>query len=296
MPYTYLVPRDTAQIAATYADKCLNLGLLLDRFTPLEAIRNDDILNQRGKAIGKVRTDWLKDQVARLTSQSLYACIGPETTRWLALTAGAKPFEMKLRSRMVVGLGAKGPIEFGITLHPVTGLPYIPGSALKGLCRSYALLTIAGLDSVRTPIEEDALAQLDRELIETTRYENIDSALQYKLVFGSQKEAGGCTFYNAVLYRVLPILFKVDVMTPHFVKYYTSGGNQPPDDADNPNPVTYLTIAEGTTFAFAVGRRRGFRGKSATVEQARSWLKAALQEMGIGAKTAQGYGVFEPVD
>jgi CRISPR-associated protein Cmr6 len=93
------------------------------------------------------------------------------------------------------------------------------------------------------------------------------------------------------------MLFEVDVMTPHFVKYYNSAnaGKQiePPSDNDSPNPINFLTVAAGTEFAFAVGVRRGF--DKSLAEQAAKWLKTALYEMGIGAKTAAGYGVFERV-
>lgn len=296
MPYQYLVPRDTQGILQRAETDCMNLGLVLDRYIPWEAIRNDDIRNHN-RVIGKVRTEWLKKTLERFTGPELKELLGAALNRWLALTANAFQFEMRSQSRVVVGLGDKGPLEFGITLHPITGLPHIPGSALKGLCRSYALLTIAAHDRVQVAVETEALKRLDEALIAGQYDARVSEAIHYRQAFGSQENAGQCIFYDAIVSNVrlnAPIV-TLDVMTPHFVKYYTNGGRQAPDDSDQPNPVNYLTVTEGTSFAFAVGARTGFVDNG-TTQQAAKWLWQALQEMGIGAKTAQGYGVFVPTE
>ncbi len=51
--------------------------------------------------------------------------------------------EMVAASPIIVGLAAETPIETAITLHYPYGVPIIPGSALKGLARSYARLVIS---------------------------------------------------------------------------------------------------------------------------------------------------------
>lgn len=45
--------------------------------------------------------------------------------------------------RLVLGLGLPSPFETGIALHHVYGVPVIPGSALKGLARDWAVRHIA---------------------------------------------------------------------------------------------------------------------------------------------------------
>ncbi len=293
MAYEYLVPSDTQRLLQAKADQCLNLGLTLARYIPHEAIRNDNVI---GKKNAKVRSEWLAQTLKRFTGSALEDLIVANLTRWMALTNNASRFEMRARGRIIVGLGGKGPLEFGITLHPVTGLPYIPGSALKGLCRSYALLTLAAHAEINVIIESEALKQLD-ELLIAGNYDHLPEALHYRLAFGSQENAGGCVFYDAVLKYLDPrnSIFTLDVMTPHFVKYYTNGGGKAPDDGDNPNPVSYVTVTEGVSFVFAIGQRGGFIDTEDTVKQTRRWLRKALQELGVGAKTAQGYGVFAPV-
>lgn len=107
--------------------------------------------------------------------------------------------------------------------------------------------------------------------------------------------AGVCQFFDGVLAEFhSETLFTLDVMTPHFAKYYRDSVKSAPDDADNPNPVSYMTVSAGNVFAFAIGLRHvaNHEGNHATLKQARKWLRAALQEMGVGSKTGSGYGYF----
>jgi len=301
-PVHYCVPTDTAKALGTdYPLDCDNFGLLLARFVPHEAIRSeknvDVIRDHKGKEIDTIRGDWLR-KVCKLTptpaqlehQKALLA-------RWQAQTKGASHFRMVARGRLIVGLGGKGALEIGITLHHTTGLPYIPGSALKGLARSYALLTLAEKHNVAL----DDVEAFDKRLIAGHLDSKEESAPLYREAFGHTVEqkhdigdsaAGAVIFYDGVL-SVIPNanpLFTVDVMTPHFSEYYRSSGGKAPHDADGPIPVNYITVAVDVAFDFAVGLRRG--GSDEARRQARKWLRAGLQEMGVGAKTAAGYGVF----
>jgi CRISPR-associated protein Cmr6 len=84
-------------------------------------------------------------------------------------------------------------------------------------------------------------------------------------------------------------------MTPHFRQYYESSGQKPPHDADDPKPITYIAVNTGITFSFAVGIRHQADTDETMRDRASRLVQEALQEMGIGAKTASGYGVFAPV-
>lgn len=294
--YTYLVPADTGRVLRHYADDCLNPGLILARYLPYEAIRNDSIFNDRGRAVDKVRTDWLLKLLPRFTGAALADVIIASFDRWAALTINASRFEMRTQGRLIIGLGGKGPLEFGITLHHLTGLPYIPGSALKGVCRSYALLSLAA--EFKIPVETEALKKLDEALVAGDYDNHIVEAVYYRKAFGTQEDAGECVFYDAVISNMEPEapLFVLDVMTPHFVDYYTSNAGKAPHDGGDPRPVNYVTVSEKVTFAFAVGQRAIVRDfDPEMIKMVRRWLRAALQELGVGAKTAAGYGVFEPV-
>jgi len=53
-------------------------------------------------------------------------------------------FDVSLDWRIVIGLGGESVLETDITLHHLYGIPFIPGSALKGLTRAYVTGEIEG--------------------------------------------------------------------------------------------------------------------------------------------------------
>lgn len=293
MSYTYLVPKDAKKLIHQHAAKCQNFGLRLGRYAPQQVIEPTDRLDDRGRVIGKERSFWLRDLCKDFKPDE--ALIKSTYQRWLAMTEGGARFSAGLQGRLVVGLGSKGALEFGITLHRVTGLPYIPGSALKGLTRNYLLIMLA--EQSGTSLTLDKLDELLSEADPNKVFEALPKLDRiyitlYREMFGLQGEAGACVFHDAVLVEAPRWqLFTVDVMTPHFVKYYRESGKQAPDDGDSPTPVSYITVSEGTRFAFAIGKRR--TTDKLHLADARHMLREALNMLGVGAKTASGYGVFE---
>lgn len=288
----YLTPNDTAALLANNVNKCHNLALILGRYVPQEIINNDDVPNERNV---KYRNRWMPEVVGRFNQAAVGATVSAYHARWqkMAESASASVWQMPLLTRLIVGLGGKGALEIGITLDKVTGLPYIPGSALKGLCRSYALYEIAAKHKVN-PQEDKALEELDKALAAGEGYNG--DARVYADIFGSQEDAGALIFFDGVV-QALPngkSLFALDVMTPHFPKYYRDSGRSAPADNDSPNPVTFITVAHGTTFSFAVGIRHSQRDQytEGLRDTAVNWLKQALQDFGVGSKTAAGYGAF----
>jgi len=87
-------------------------------------------------------------------------------------------------------------------------------------------------------------------------------------------------------------------MNPHYSPYYSEG--KPPADYHNPVPIPFLTV-ENTSFEFIIGIKEKDNQKVESGEFngervfniASEWLGKALQEHGIGAKTAVGYGFFK---
>jgi CRISPR-associated protein Cmr6 len=280
--YQYLVPKPTQRILEQKHGACLNLELILARYLPREII---DDRSRQGP--------WLRDTVGHFDQTRMKPHLQAYYGRWQAMIGDAHTFTGRLQGRLVVGLGGKGPLEFGLTLQHVTGLPIIPGSALKGMTRAYGLLVIAadlatqhGTPSFLSDGEGKALAALDQALAAQSRTprdlpdarlaadhlnlsmealcELLDAhadAEHFRRAFGSNDAGGVCVFYDAVVSGMAAgrPLFEVDVMTPHFREYYEDVNskspkfNKPPHDGDSPNPVNFLTVAQGTRFAFAVG-------------------------------------------
>lgn len=284
---SYCVPSDTAQVLTSrLINDCKNFGLLIQRLATYEAVMN--VTDKKGAS---PRYSWLEVRCKEFEPDE--KLISASAKRWYQLTQGAERFAMTTQSRLVVGLGGKGAMEFGLTLHRVTGLPYIPGSALKGVCRNYMLLTIAGRQG--TEIMPDLVEKLDANLCAGTLDESDPDASLYRRAFGTQAVAGEAIFYDAVMLpqNSSPKLFSVDVMTPHFGPYYQGKGRTSPSDDMKPVPVFFPTVNEGIQFGFAVGIRQGSTMSPDDVTDIATKLKEAVETLGVGAKTAAGYGVLE---
>ncbi|MCR4432003.1 MAG: type III-B CRISPR module RAMP protein Cmr6 [Tepidanaerobacteraceae bacterium] len=162
--------------------------------------------------------------------------------------------------RLIVGLGASHPQETSMTLHHVYGIPYVPGSAIKGVTRHWIVLSKFGND------EQQALKNEE-----------------FKKIFGTQEKQGEIIFFDA--YPINEIKLKIDIMNPHYPEYYS--GLQPPTDWQQPNPIYFLTV-EKAKFDFYLASKN-----PKLLSETLTWLKEALIQYGIGAKTSIGYGFFE---
>jgi CRISPR-associated protein Cmr6 len=186
--------------------------------------------------------------------------------RWRSSLEGmadTRTTEARVSGRMVVGLGAEAILETSISLHRTYGVPYIPGSALKGLAAAAA--------HKRLEHEEWRKVKADGAMGES-----------HRILFGDHESGGYVTFHDALwLPEGDKLPLDLDVMTVHHAEYYQSGG-VPPADWDNPNPVPFLT-ARGK-YLLAV------TGPEEWTEAALDILREALKQDGIGAKTAAGYG------
>ena len=262
MTSIYPLPQDTQQRFADTNRQCSNLSLLLDRYI---GYKSEPQLWQFQE---EQKFQFFKE----ISHQFKFppGLIEHYYTRWLAMARAlphAQTFTASPEWRMVVGLGQSSILETSMTLDRVTGIPIIPGSALKGLAASYAMLCV----------------------IEETKRASAENNPKFKAIFGSQGEAGRVIFLDAVPTKV-PFL-ETDIMNNHYQDYYN--GKSAPTPDRNPIPVYFLTLGRKSQFAFAVAGRDAFPETQALVEQASEWLQAGLSELGIGAKTAAGYGYME---
>jgi CRISPR-associated protein Cmr6 len=172
-----------------------------------------------------------------------------------------------VQGRMIVGLGAKGPAEAGIRLDRTWGTPMIPGSSLKGLAAASAHL-LANSAAWEKPGENPR---------------RIDEFNDFDWLFGSTDHQGAVVFHDAwwVPENDQSLPLDLDVMTVHHPEYY-GGKDVPPSDMDSPVPVYFLTSRGSYLIAL--------EGEPAWCEAALRLLELGLRELGIGAKTAAGYG------
>ncbi len=245
-------------------DATTNTGLWLDKF-----LLGDEQIKERQK--GQKQPDQpkqllVKDVAAAIKTSELYR---PFYDRWKALLDNDQRTmlaEAKVDGRLAIGLGDESVLETSITLHRTYGVPYLRGSALKGLAAAFARNRIGGKWSKDSEV--------------------------YKVVFGKTDDAGYVIFHDALY---VPgsghkgQALHADIMTVHHPRYYSekkeNGELLPPADWGEPNPVPFLS-ANGS-YLIALSAPEGCKEWR---QAAFDILRLALAEEGIGAKTSSGYG------
>lgn len=116
-----------------------------------------------------------------------------------------------------------------------------------------------------------------------------DSLPPEKTFFGQERQ-GDIIFFDALPKQAPSI--EVDLMNPHYPEYYQDSDNKKniaPTDFQNPVPIPFLTVAN-TNFQFFIGTNDNSSTNEGILNEVKKLLVEALQNHGIGAKTAVGYG------
>ena len=174
--------------------------------------------------------------------------------------------------RLVVGHGEDSVHETGLTLSPTYGVPVLPGTALRGLAAATARAAAHDRDADRS---EDS------------------SDVDIGTLFGTPRpgQASGAHRGSVLVWDGLPIdppRLVLDVLTPHVKDYYDSGNtNGTPDTAPaeyyNPVPIRFLAVEKTRFRAYLIG-------PPDDVADCVTLIRSGLDELGIGGKTAAGYG------
>jgi CRISPR-associated protein Cmr6 len=206
------------------------------------------------------KTKHIQD-ICRLPAPGLYE---PAYKRWEKATSDKGRFlqiAMKIETRLLIGLNGGGALETGCAVSHTYGMPYIPGSSIKGAVRAF-----------------------------TKNLPNINKAA-LKQIFGSEADSedplglsGSIGFHDAWWIPGKGKPFVQDILTPHHMDYYGSEGQIPATDLDSPVPNALIGVQGSFLFTL--------EGDPAWLKAAGELLKRALTENGIGAKTAAGYGYF----
>lgn len=235
-------------------------GLWFDRYIGQQKKRGEKLQNGEVESRAQLVCEVAKQPIST-TYQAYF-------TRWQQNLAeiGAKLCEAQVRGRMVVGLGSESVLETSICLHRTYGVPYIPGSALKGLAASYAH------------------QRLDGEWKQGGKYHTV--------VFGNTDEAGYITFFDALYVpgredKGQPL--SPDIITVHHESYYQDA-SKAPADSDDPNPVPFLSATGTYLLALAAPDFQQDTPHTRWIDLTFQILEAALEDYGIGAKTSSGYG------
>ena len=254
-PWTtpYPLPQDTARILMEKEGESDNFGLYLDRLLAY---------GERRHVLALVR-EFVTRQALTPDFTPHKALIAALNKRWLQLSRElqAVTFTAHPEWRTLIGKAGHKILETDIVLHPVYGIPMIPASALKGLARRYA------------------------EAVDDASPDTVHH------LFGSDEEEemarGDLVFLDAIPLGV-PVIER-DVINPHWAASYGGPQNTPAADLLSPKPVFMMTLGKASRFLFGVA---SLSHDAAAVEQGVDWLQRGLAELGVGAKTAAGYGYW----
>ncbi len=144
-------------------------------------------------------------RVCNLPTPPLYA---HAFERWLTVTADTKRFShtaMKIEGRLLTGLTGGGALETGCAISQTYGMPYLPGSSIKGAVRAWAEKTLPGEVDVR------------REIFGIEPNEEYPGGLSGSIVF---HDAWWIPASGGGSHKDKP--FAEDVVTTHHSDYYGS--------------------------------------------------------------------------
>ncbi len=181
------------------------------------------------------------------------------------------------------GLGNEHPLENGFAFLNPYGLPYLPGSGIKGVLRQAARELAGASEQAQWNIESDW------------------SGGAIEALFGKEDSnnarRGALSFWD-VIPQIKGNSLQVEVMTAHQSDYYQKGKS--PHESGQPIPINFLTVPPGSVFTFHVVCDRPFLTRVAPDlakdDRWRALLQKAFEHafdwLGFGAKTAVGYGAM----
>jgi CRISPR type III-B/RAMP module RAMP protein Cmr6 len=185
--------------------------------------------------------------------------------------------ELFADSRLLLHLGRASVLEnVGICADRTTGLPFVPGTALKGV-----LSTWACWEANQAP---DGSFRQGPSFVRQRQQFPMDLA---RRVFGDDSKEGSQHAGDVIFvggFPATPPRLGLDIVNPH----------HEPDGRDRVNltPNVFLCIEPDTKWQFAFYVRPGAPDAVNVLRTTAAWLTECLTQLGIGAKTAAGYGRF----
>lgn len=180
-------------------------------------------------------------------------------------------------SRLLLHLGRASVLEnVGLYSDRTTGLPLIPGTSLKGVINTWAAWD-ANTTSGGYFNEGDSFVSMRQADARHVLGDNSDAGSQGsgEIIF-----VGG---FPAEPNRLPRLEF--DIVTPH-----------PDNGRGRILPNIFLAWGSGALWRFVILARPGARDAVKLLDLVEQWLIEALTQVGLGAKTAAGYGRFRLLD
>jgi len=189
--------------------------------------------------------------------------------------------ELVAESRLLLHLGRANVLEnVGLCADRTTGLPIIPGTALKGVVSTWACWAdhFHAADGSFREFTAESVRRLNFTATEAQLARQIlgdDSA-------SGSKRAGDVIFVGG--FPLTPPQLGLDIVNPHHEPNGTEKARLTPN--------AFLCLEADTRWRFAFLVRPGAPNPADLLDQTTRWVAEALTQLGIGAKTASGYGRF----
>jgi len=194
----------------------------------------------------------------------------------------------KLEGRLAINLADSLIRNAGISLDRLFGMPYIPGSAVKGVARAAALEEVRKLSgeqrASRFELFRKIFGTADNDFRRDEELHEFKDLMEHKPL----NQKGAVSFLPA--YPIEEAKIVVDLTNVHFPEYYKDGdATKLRNESPQPNP--FPCVESGVRFAFCLVVETAGQSNE-LLDTARNWLERALTVRGLGAKTAAGYGWF----
>jgi|GEM_PF-3472929 len=264
----YILPSDAKKYIETHSLKDVNHLLAQNRLF---------YYNKRGRVTPLLH--FLSQENAVKQSPLLKSIDKRNTSVATELFKSSETLMYKPYSAIIIGTGVASPSDNVplMTMHHTYGIPYIPGSALKGVVRAYIIH--------RRFNSSEALALKDDE---------------FKLIFGTSGDDAKkipAEIGRVVFMDVFPTEYEIyyEAFTPHYSKYYknafkTRTDTTPfanPEDCEEPKPLSFPAVKGKFRIIFGTTNSSSFTN----MPELKQDVIDAIDWIGFGAKTASGFGV-----
>lgn len=244
---------------------CGNAGLWFEKFFSAYPNASEETLNKSKRRDDKY--DWLSQFTDHPHGDFTVLADANGRIKDLVEARGGQAKLFSVSWRFATGLGSPHPTGNGFLWHPTLGVPYFPASGIKGLLRAW-------LENWAEPAPS----------------KHLDEWL------GTPARMGNLVFFDAL--PVNPVSVVVAVVAPGQGKWYEQGGRDQADagsaawerlpaDWHQPTLTQFLAV-QGATFQVCIAPSR--RTGGGEVGSALAELGSAFEWLGVGAKTAAGYG------
>lgn len=228
------------------------------------------------------KTDYFKNRISAICNVEIKAS---DKNNLKNIKLGNSDFFLKttypgllIGSGLSHGLSDEGDIKLGFAFDHTSGLPYIPGSSIKGVLRS--VFPTNENDDSRVNYLNGILSKILKK--EEFKYDYSDYCkLEKKLFEGSGNDM--VIYFDAFISESKNKDGRIlgnDYITPH------------KEALKEPVPIQFLKVLPDVVFQFQFRIPPQFAYKDLRYKNIEDLFKKILIDLGIGAKTNVGYGHF----